>query len=71
MSVEEAADLRPGDWIRISDNGMPVPVLSVSADGDSVVVYVQRRGFPQRHEFLPDDPVMVVDPFPKEEVSDG
>jgi hypothetical protein len=69
MSVEEAGRLRPGDWIRISADGMPVPVLSVSLDGDSAVVYVRRRGIPQRHEFLPDDPVMVVDPFPKE-VSD-
>ena len=66
MSVEEARMLRAGDWIRISDASMPVPVLGVSEDGDSVVVYVRARGFPQRHEFLPDDPVMVVDPFPKE-----
>jgi len=66
MSVEEARNLRPGAWVRISDNDMPVPVLSVSVDGNSVVVYVRRRAFPQRHEFLPDDPVMVVDPFPKE-----
>lgn len=69
MSVETASDLRPGDWIRISGTDMPVPVLSVSVDGDAVVVYVRRMSFPQRHEFLPDDPVLVVDPFPRE-VSD-
>jgi hypothetical protein len=66
MSVEEASNLRSGDWIRISNNGMPVPVLSVSTDNDSVVVYVKRRDIPQRHVFLPDDPVMVVDPWPQD-----
>jgi hypothetical protein len=69
MSVEDAIDVRPGDWILLSPSDMPVPVLSVSLDTAEVVMYVSRRGVPQRHVFSRDAPVRVVLPWP-EEVSD-
>jgi hypothetical protein len=62
MAVEDACDLRAGDWIRIDGGGTEVDCeVSCTVHGPwSSVIGVMLADEYRRLEMLPDDSVMVV-----------
>ena len=61
MAVEEASDVRAGDWIRIDFNGTEVEceVNDTFNLPSMAVIGVMLADEYRRLEMLPDDPVMV------------